>query len=173
MKNNSKKIKTIKYYSEEQKEIFKFVVILGAILIIVGIMYLFSTIASNKNTYHYDESTKGSINYDVVTVGTMFNRSEDEYYVAIYDADSSDAIYYASVLDKYKQNPEATKVYFCNLANKLNADYIASDGKSNPKAKTINDVAFSDFTFVKIKNGTIDKYLENISDVKRELGIEK
>ena len=173
MKNNSKKIKTIKYHSEEQKEIFKFVIILGVILIIVGVLYLFSSVASSKNTYHYNDTTKGSINYDVVSVGTMFNRVEDEYYVAIYDADSSDAIYYASVINNYQQNPDSLKVYFCNLANKLNADYYVKDGKTNPNAKKISDLAFGDFTFVKIKNGKIVNYLENISDVKYELGIEK
>ena len=171
-------LKSQKYYSEEQQEIRRFVIILGSIILVILAIYIISNISGKKNTYHYNEVKEGVINNDIVTIGTMFNRPEGEYYVIVYDEKDVDAITYESVLNQYNNYYSAgfkkDKVYHCNLANKLNEDYIAKEGeKSNPKAKTIDDLKLGKFTFLKIKDGKITKYIEDIDKVKVELGVEE
>ncbi len=167
-----KKESRIDAMNEEQKEIFQFIIIVIVIGLIVGIIYLISYFASMKNEYHYNDATEaGEINDSIVTVGTMFNRPEKEYYVVIYKDDATEAVYYSSLVNKYKGEEDALNVYYCNLNNKLNEAYYAGDEKSNPKAKTIDDLKVGDFTFVKIKDGKITKYIEDVDAMKEELGI--
>ena len=101
----------------------------------------------------------------------MFNRSEEEYYVALYKKSEKDAILYSSIINKYANEEKSLKVYFCDLENKFNEEYYVGNENSNPKAKTIADVKFGDFTLVKISKGKIVKYVENIEDMKKELNI--
>lgn len=171
-------LKSQKYYSEEQQEIRRFIIILGSIVFIILAIYIISNIANKKNTYHYDEIKEGVINNDIVTVGTMFNRPESEYYVIVYDESDVNSVTYESILSQYNNyfsiGFKKEKVYFCDLSNKLNEDYVAkSDEKSNPKAKTIDELKLGKFTFLKISKGKITKYIEDVELVKTELGIEE
>lgn len=154
--------------NDDQKEIRNFIIILVVIVLIVVGIYFISTKVSEKNNYNYDEVKEGSINYDTVNVGTMFNRPEEEYYVALYKNDDAQAIYYASILSMYTNSDKALHVYYCDLANKFNESYYDKDN-SNPKAKTIDDLKVGDFTLVKIKKGQIVKYYEDIEKVKEDL----
>lgn len=169
MAKNDKKIKEKKYRSEEQREVIRFFVILISVLVVVGVVYGVSRLFIKETNPYEDEVTEGEINYDVVTVGTMFNRSDNEYYVALYEKDDPNAILYSAIINKYSKKDSSLKVYFCDLTNTLNKEYIKD--VSNPNAKTIDDVAFGEFTFVKIKSKKIVKYFENIDDVKKELNI--
>lgn len=162
-----KKIKN-SYLNDDQKEIRNFFIILVVIILIVVVIYLISTNVKAKNNYNYDAVNEGSINYDMVNVGTMFNRPEKEYYVALYRNDDPQAIYYASILSIYTNMEKALHVYYCDMANKLNANYYDKDN-TNPNAKTIADLKVGDFTFVKIKNGQIVNYYEDIEKVKEDL----
>lgn len=174
VKQQNTKIKEKKYYSEEQQEVIRFVIILVVIVAIVALAYLISSIVRSKNKYYYDEVTPGQINNNIVSVGTMFNRANEEYYVILYKEKDTAAAYYDSVVRTYTAKEGALQVYYCDLSNKLNEKYYAGkDGKVNSEAKTIEDVSFGDFTFVKIKKGKIVKYIEDIEKVKTELDIEE
>ena len=173
MKKKVNKVSKLDYLNDDQREVLRFVVILLVIIVVVVIIYFISYFASLKNEYHYnDEATEATINYDTVTVGTMFNRPEGTYYVALYKDDLADAVYYSALFNKYMNQEDALKIYYCNLNNKLNEKYYTADGKSNPKATSINDVKFGEFTFVKISKGKITKYYEDITKVKKELNIQ-
>ena len=158
------------YLNDDQKEIVNFVIILSVIIVLVLIVYGVSYLVSKKNTYHYDEVTPGEINYDIASVGTMLNRPEEEYYVVIYDdADLNAATYEALVSTYSASSPEALKVYRVDLANKLNESFRAQDGKSNPKAKKVSELALGDFTLIKVAKGEITKYIEDLAQAKKEL----
>lgn len=172
--NNNKQIKEIKYVSDEQKEVMHFIFILVVIVVIVGAVYGVSKIfiKDTNDATNENEVTSGTINYDLVTVGNMLNRSDSEYYVAIYSKKDTKAMLYSTVINKYANQPDSLKIYFCNLDSVFNRSfYVGSDKESNPSAKSIDDLAFGDFTFVKIKNGKITEYIENLDSVKKELGV--
>ena len=69
----------------------------------------------------------------------------------------------------YLDNEDALKVFYCDLGNFLNADYyVGSDGESNPDAQNISEFAFGDLTLIKVENGKITKYLEDVDAIKAE-----
>ena len=173
-KNNTKKVKTIKndkYYSEEQREIIRFCVILGVIILAVAIIYFISEKARSKNIYNYGNVLAGTVDYDITSIGSMLNKPYDEYYVAIYNEESAEAVYYSAILNKYLNKKDPLKVYYSNLENKLNEKYYNKKGESNPKAQEVNELSLKEFTFVKVKDGKIVKYLESIEDVRKELSV--
>ena len=168
--NKGKKIKNEKYISDESKEVRNFVIILLGIIIIVLIVYGVSKIfVEDEDTSIQRVTQTGKIDYDIVSVGTMLNRNYSEYYVAIYDEDSPQAVLYSTIIANYLNEEDATKVFFCNLGNYLNKDYyVGSEGKSNPDAKSVSEFAFGDLTLIKVEDGKITLYLEDLDTIKEE-----
>ncbi len=166
--------KKVQYQTEEQREVIHFFIVLVVILIIVMCVYIFS------KAFVFDESLfevsyeAGAIKDERAIVGTIFNRPEKEYYVIIYDESKGNAVYYSALTSKYSENEKALKVYHVDLDNELNAAfYVGNDGKSNKNASSVSDIKLKDLTLLKIKNGKIEKYLENITEIEKELAVTK
>ena len=171
-KLNDKYLKPEKYESEESNEIKRFIFILLGIIVIVLIIYGVSKIFVKEDNSSTRVTTTGEINYDIVTVGTMFNKVDKEYYVMIYDEENPEAVLYSTIINEYLSTSDSLNVYFCNLGNKLNSSYyVGSDKTSNPKATAIDDLALGDLTLVRIKNGKIVKYVEELDSIKKEFGL--
>ena len=172
-RRNKKLLKEQKYVSEESNEIRRFVIILLGIIVCIVAVYAVSRFLIKKNDTNTNENNiqEGKIDYNVVSVGTMLNREESEYYVLVYDQKDSKSSIYATYGGLYANTPEAKKMYYLDLNNELNKAYVASDGNSNPNAKEIEDFKFGEITLLKIKNKKVVKYLEDVDTIKKELGI--
>lgn len=170
---NIKKVDINKYTSEESKEVKRFIIILLSIIVLVLAVYGITRLINKDKDNNNDRTvTAGSIDYDKVSVGTLFNRADNEYYVIVYDGEAPNAIYYSALMNKYMDKEKSNKVYFCDLSNELNKKYyVGEDKDSNPNATTSSELAFKDLTLIKIKNGIIVKYLETLDTIKTELGI--
>ena len=170
---NIKKVDIDKYTSEESKEVKRFIIILLSIIVLVLAVYGITRIVNKDKDNNDDRTvTAGSIDYDKVSVGTLFNRADSEYYVIVYDGEAPNAIYYSALMNKYMDKEKSNKVYFCDLSNELNKKYyVGEDKDSNPNATTSSELAFKNLTLIKIKNGKIVKYLETLDTIKTELGI--
>lgn len=170
---NIKKVDIDKYTSEESKEVKRFIIILLSIIVLVLAVYGITRLVNKDKDNNDDRTiTAGSIDYDKVSVGTLFNRADSEYYVIVYDGETPNAIYYSALMNKYMDKEKSNKVYFCDLSNELNKKYyVGEDKDSNPNATTSSELAFKDLTLIKIKNGKIVKYLETLDTIKTELGI--
>ncbi len=169
--NKKKTIKEAKYISDESKEMRNFLIILFSIIIIVLIVYGVSKIFIEDTPAENDENNvqTGQIDYDKVSIGTMLNRNYSEYYVAIYDEEDPNAILYSTIITGYLQNEDATKVFYCDLGNKLNSEYhVGTDGQTNPNAQSISELALGDLTLIKVENGRITKYIEELDAFKAE-----
>ena len=170
---NIKKVDIDKYTSEESKEVKRFIIILLSIIVLVLAVYGITRLVNKDKDNNNDRTvTAGSIDYDKVSVGTLFNRADSEYYVIVYDGEAPNAIYYSALMNKYMDKEKSNKVYFCDLSNELNKKYyVGEDKDSNPNATTSSELAFKNLTIIKIKNGKIVKYLETLDTIKTELGI--
>ena len=170
---NIKKVDIDKYTSEESKEVKRFIIILLSIIVLVLAVYGITRLVNKDKDNNDDRTiTAGSIDYDKVSVGTLFNRADSEYYVIVYDGEAPNAIYYSALMNKYMDKEKSNKVYFCDLSNELNKKYyVGEDKDSNPNATTSSELAFKNLTLIKIKNGKIVKYLETLDTIKTELGI--
>lgn len=169
-----KKLKNIKAVdSEDTSEIKSFIVIIIIIAVLIGIIYGLTEILK-KDESPQNNAPIGIIDYDKTTVGTMMNRPYDKYYVMVYNSEESEAVVYSTILTKYMQkseNKEYIKIYYCDLNNKLNSEYYNknNDGKSNPKANKIEELDFGNLTLLKIENGKITKYIEDVDTIKEIL----
>ena len=165
----NKKIKNQKYYTEEQKEIQKFIIIIIVLVLLIGAIYfLTDKFVEQGNS---NNITTGEINYDKATIGTLLNRPYDEYYAIIYSSDSTEASYYNSIKTNYSSKDGGLKIYYIDLDNELNQKYynVNNDNKSNPSAKSIDEINLGDVTLIKVKNGEIVSYIEDIEQIKTEL----
>ena len=151
--------------SDEETDIRKLFVIILVLVVGLIIVYFGTELLNKKEESDDTTSTTPEINYNVVSIGTMLNRSENEYYVLIYDSTGEDALLYSTL------STTKAKIYFCDLANSMNSVYynVNNDNKSNPKATKIADLDLGDITLIKVKNGKISKYLEDYDKIKNEL----
>ena len=172
-KNKKKYLKEKEYVSDEASEIKRFAIILISIIVIIVIIYFVSNVLVKKKDTATSSNnvTPGEIDYNTVSVGTILNREEDEYYVLVYDQNDSKSSIYATYGALYTNYNNKLKVYYCDLGNEINKSYVAIDGNSNPKAKNVTDFKFGEITLLKIKNKKINKYLEDADAIKKELGI--
>lgn len=167
--------KKVSYQTEEQKELFHFLIVLVSVIVLVLAVYFISKAFIVDKTLFEVNYVAGEINEERAIVGTMFNRPEKEYYVMAYDESASQAVYYSALSSKYTTSQDgALKVYHIDLSNTLNASYhVDNEKESNKKATKPSEVKLKDLTLIKIKDGKIVKYLETISDIEKELAVTK
>ena len=101
------------------------------------------------------------IDYDIATVGTMFNRVEEEYYVLMYSSENDSKL--DSVLNKYRSSDDYIKTYFIDLDKKVNSTVLGDKLVKEPKNS--KEVKVTGATLYKIKNGTVVKYYSGIEEI--------
>ena len=85
MAKDTKKIKQTKIVNDDVEQIKKLIILLVIVVVLcIGVYFLTEKLLSRKNTTDTNTNTEVKFNYDIATVGTMFNRPEEEYYVFIY-----------------------------------------------------------------------------------------
>lgn len=112
-KKSKKGINIDKYETDEAKEVKKFIIILFSIIILVLAVYgITKIINKDKKTSEETSVTKGEIDYDKVSVGTMLNKLDKEYYVIVYDGEASKAVYYSALVTSYMNKKIAYQYIF-------------------------------------------------------------
>ncbi len=171
-----KKNKLPKYESEAQAEIKRFLIILGGVVLLTAIIFLYTKYIINDGDVRIPTriSQEGEINHEVVTVGTMFNRVDSEYYVLVYDDKDVSSSYYLNLANIYNSKAEKLAFYYCNINNALNKDFRADKNKpENILAETINEVSFGNIALVKIKDGKIINYYNEKESIKNVLDVKE
>lgn len=157
--------------TEEQKEIKKFILILGIVIILVIGVYFFTKIYVVKDTNDKDDTkTEITFNYNKTILGSLFNRPYDEYYVIVFDSEDLQANYYYNLVSSYQNKSNASKIYIADLNDSMNKKFYNKD-ESNPQAQEASELKVKDLTLIKIKNKKINRYLEDVDSIKKELGI--
>lgn len=168
-----KKNKTQKYVTEEQMEIKKFIfVLLGLLILLLGVYFFtkaFVTKDLHKNTNDVNY-TEGKVSYDVVIAGTMLNRLVSEYYVYAFSNEDTNSVYYNTLVSNYSKKDKALQVYFLDIDNALNKDYVDKNNASK-NFTTIKELKLGKLTLMKVKDGKVTKYITNEEEIKKEFGI--
>lgn len=171
-KDKGKKIKLEKYHSEEQMEIIRFIRILVIVIVLIIGIYFFTRIFVTKdllnNSKNEAEITEGTVNYNITLIGSLLKKPESEYYVMIYDTENLRSIYYSGLMTNYAQNENALKVYFADLHKELNKKFYDPQNVKLEVSK-ISDLRVGDLTLIKVKNGKIEKVLNNEEEIATEL----
>lgn len=167
---DQKKLKGLKANNDtDENEIKSFIILVIIISILIGAIYGVTELLKKKDN-NEETKTVGKINYDRISIGTLLNRPESEYYVMIYNTNDSNAIVYSTLLTQYmskSSEKDYIKIYYCDLENKINSNYynVNNDNKSNPDAKKISELDLGDITLIKVKNGKIIKYVEDYNKI--------
>ena len=157
--------KTITSVSEDTKEIKTLIIITLIIIVVsIGLYFLTDTLNNKKNA---DDATEAVINYTEITVGTMFTRPYEEYYVFAYQNDDDNAYTFDNLFVKYEEKEEHKKIYYVDLSKKFN-DFVLSD-KANKKPTKSTEVKIKDYALILIKDGKVSKYYEKISEIEKAL----
>lgn len=165
IKKVSKKINT--GVNEETSDFKRLLIILGiVVVVIIGVYFVSKLIVDKrKENSNNNEIITGKIDYDIVSVGTILNRPYDEYYVMVYNGEDTDAMYYSSLITAYQAKEKSLKIYYCDLSNTLNSKYISTSDKGNSNAKKTEEFSFGKVTLMKIKEGKITSYIENLDKI--------
>ena len=171
-KKNINKIKEEKYRTEEQQELLRFIKILVIVVVFILAIYFVTKIFVRKElTNDNKETNVTEVDYSKMVFGTMLNRPYEEYYVLAYSSEDNKANYYGALGDSYATQENSLNIYYIDLDDSLNKEFIAEDGKTNPKAKSIDELSVGDITLIKIKDSKIVKYIEDVEEIKSELSI--
>lgn len=158
-----KKIKLQKYESEDTKEIKSLIIITLIIAVIgFGLYFLTDKILDKDAT-----PVKAEFDYTIATVGTIFNRPYNEYYVFLYESDSENSAQYDALRSTYEQKEDAKKIYYVDMSLKMNKEFLSDT--SNKTATKASDIKIKDSALILIKNGKISKYYETLSEYKEKL----
>ena len=166
VKNN--KIKQKRIINEDMTYIRNmFILLVIVVLVVVGLYYLTDHLVKNDN-----ETTKSDvvIDYDIATIGTMFNRIEDEYYVLIYskkvNGDDLD-----QVLNQYRSSDDYIKTYYIDLDKKINSSTLKDTTNEYPNNS--NEVSVTGPTLYKISNKQVVNCYIGVDEIKSIIEIDE
>lgn len=161
MVKNSKKLKQAKFENEDIAQIRNLIIIFViVVLVCVGIYFLTDTMIKRENNSN-TTTQEVEIDYDIATIGTMFNRIEEEYYVLIYSSENDSKL--DTVLNKYRSSDDYIKTYFIDLDKKVNSSILGDKLVKEPKNS--KEVKVKGATLYKIKNGSVVKCYDGIEKI--------
>ena len=159
---NNNKIKQKKVLNEDMNLVRNIIILLIIVIgISLGIYFLNDNMIKKENKSN-DTKTEIKIDYDIATIGTMFNRVEDEYYVLIYSKES-DGSNLDSVLATYRSSDNYIKTYYVDLDKKVNS-YVLGE-ELNQKPNNSNEVKVKEATLYKINNGKVVKCYGGVENI--------
>ena len=175
-KKNVRYVKTVKSEkrkSEEvsaSKQIKELLIIILIVAIVFGLIY-FLTVGANKlgwfdNHYNKPAVQEATISYETIQVGTILNRSESSYYVALYDS-KNNSMYIETLIDSYKSKEGATKIYSVDLSEGLNRSIISDVAVTD--VNNVSDLRINDTTLLYIRNGKIVQSYIGINEIETVL----
>jgi len=155
-------MKRERYYTEEQKEIQRFVKILVGLIIIILGFYLLTQKLNNKSVYKRTDN-KGSIQYSYIYLGTILNLSDSEYYVLAVDSQDVNNTYLLNEASMYRQKNNKIPLYYADLSFEFNKPFKADN--SNYNETNINELKLKKTTLIKVKNGKITQFVEKDEEI--------
>ena len=152
---------------EEKDNYFKFITTLAILLIVFIIAYFVIGFFYTKEIdFNKDkEETKNEINIDnnTIMLGQMFDQSDNEYYVLIYDISDKDSNI-SSWESTYSSKEDALKMYKVDSSKKFNSKYIV-EKDSNKNASDLSNLKVISPTLIKVTNKQITEYIEGEDNI--------
>ena len=162
----NKKVKQSKIVSEDVERVRNLIVLLVVVVLVcVGLFFLTEKMIEKETKLNEKEQVT-EIDYDIATIGTMFNRSEKEYYVLLY-SNNEDGSKLNSVLDSYRSSDNYIKTYYVDLDLKVNSSVLGDI--YNKKPSNSNEVKVTGATLYKINNGKVIEAYNGVESIKEIL----
>ena len=157
----------------EEQEIKNLILTIFIIALVFGLMYLFTAVILKRGLlskgYTKVAAETPVVDYETATIGTVFDKYEEEYYVVFDEFSKKPNKYLDSILDAYNNDEEALRVYKVDMSYGINDQYKST--KSNKKASKSEDLRINGATLMKIKDGKNVLYLDDLDKIASELGV--
>ena len=163
----SRKRERNKYNPSEEEGLKSNIKVVVGAIIFFGLMYLLALGLGKLGLFEAGYTAPQgdtTTDYEYIPIGTVFNRSESEYFV-LFD-DYSTKISYDVYIETLANNSK-TKVYKVDMGKKANAKYKGE--KANPKATRAEDLSINGITLIKITNGKIRDYVQGSDKIEEYL----
>ena len=154
-KNMDKEV--MKPEDDSVDQVKKFVIILFGVALICFFAYLFTAKFLVKDETSTKSNGDVNIEYTNVSVGNIFNRPYDNYYILALDESDSKSSYYLNLAQTYSSDSKNKKLYNLDLSVKVNKQYV---GKGNRNAKNVSEISLKSPTLIEISNGKITNYYD-------------
>ena len=136
-------------------------IFLGVMALAVWGMY---KIGVFQRGYEAPEKEETKVDYVNIPIGTVFTRSEKEYYV-LFDNYRSSVTSDSYVNELLKDSK--IRVYKVDMSKKENAKFAGET--ANKKAKNAGELSINDITLIKIKNGRISAYYVGSEEIESHI----
>ena len=137
------------------------------VLVFIGVVYGLILLMEKgglfEEGYTKPASEATEISSEYISIGTVFTRNMNEYYVLFDDFSGLKSDSYVS----YLASKSNLKVYKVDMIKPENKSF--SSETSNPKAKRSNELKINGITLVRVKNGKIVNYIETSSKIEEYL----
>ena len=167
-KKKNKKIEKVNRYSSDSEEAYKMIKVLAGVVVVLVVFYLVFAIATGEISFGKKETKSVEIQNVEILAGTTFSRSDEEYYVLMYDFAAADSIVYSNLYSMYSSYYGESKIYLVDLSKKFNSQYIA-ENESQVKVTDINSLKVVNGTLVKVSNGVGVSYSIGEEKIKNTL----
>lgn len=157
------------YEVNKQEELNSAIKTTIIVLVSVGILYLcvigMEKLGLFEKGYTKPEKEEVVIDYEFIDIGTVFNRSDKNYYVLFdnYESDFTKDPYINMLLD----NQEDHRVYKVDMSLKSNEKYLSEE--ENPNAQSVKDLKINGITLIKVSNGKNVKYVSGSENIEEYL----
>ena len=151
---------------EAKDNYFKFITTLAILLIVfISAYFAIGFFYTKEISFNKEEEIEDEINIDnnTIMLGQMFDQSDDEYYVLIYDMSDEDSII-STWESSYASGDDALKMYKVDSSKKFNAKYIVKKD-SNKSASDLSNLKVVSPTLIKVANKQIAEYIEGEDDI--------
>lgn len=159
----------------EKEEIYSLIKLIVIVAILFALAYLGSYFMVKKGVldkgYQTPEITTPVFDYETATIGTVFNKADEEYYVVFdkFGNKYENDVYLSSLLTMYGNKEKKLPIYKVDMTLGENAKYESN--KSNRNAQKSSDLKINGVTLIKVKNGKNVLYLEDLTRIAKEFGI--
>lgn len=153
-----------KFYTEEQKEIFSFLKILGILVVIVVIFYFLTSKVFNNKSLYTRTNKEGAVQYNYIYLGTLLNLSDSEYYVLALDINDASLTKVLNAASLYKSKEKnALPLYYSDLNFELNKNFVSNE--SSYDEKDLAKLKINKLALIKVSNGKITKFVTSEDEI--------
>ena len=150
----------------EDYSLTKFIKVLIIVILSAVLLYLVSAIFITKEINLFGKNNTTNTTQTVsnaILAKSIFNQSEESYYVYFYDFNENNNSINATISSKLS----SSKVYRVDTSSSFNSKYVSDT--SNKEAKTLDDLKVVKDTLIKIEGDTITMYLEGEEEITSNL----
>ena len=167
-KNKRNKVEKVKSYSSDSEEITKMLKILAGLIIVLGVFYLLFSFASGEFSSKKKSDEPVEIQDIEILAGNAFSRSNEEYYVLMYNFEAADSIAYNNIYNMYANYKTDSKMYVVDLNKKFNTPYVVED-RSLVNVSNVDSLKVVNGTLIKVSKGKGVSYNIGIEEIEKTL----